>query len=377
LGHDSPSDLSVRELVHAWADGQEPHGVAQRALSAGLRAASGLWWLGTVCRSATFRSGLRRRRRVDCPVVSVGNLTVGGTGKTPVVIEVARFFWRTGRRVAVVSRGYARKAERVPLVVSRGEGDLLVGPREAGDEPAMIARALPQVAVVVGARRHDACRLARSECGADVIVLDDGFQHQALARDCDLVLWDALRPADHMALLPRGLMREGLGALRRAHGLIFTRCNLGGPTEPVLARVKRAAPHLVVFFSDLLAGDLRPFGAPGDRAPAETLRGRRVAAVCGLGNPRSFWRLLESLGADLVLRHAFPDHYRPTRRELDSLVAKASDAGAQQVIVTEKDLENLPNEWAPGIPALALPVRVSLGEDARRFEAFLRRHTGL
>ena len=362
----------LKGLVSRWADGHAPHGLSERMLAAALRGASAGYWAGAGARSLAFRCGLRRSHRVDCPVISIGNLTVGGTGKTPLVMETARALSAAGKRVAVVSRGYGRTDASRPVLVSDGER-VLVGVEEAGDEPLMMARCLPGVVVVVGARRYEAALLARRETGADVIVLDDGFQHRALARDCDVVLWDTLRSPDAMALLPRGLMREGLGALRRAHALVFTRANYGHPVRRVLGRIKRIAPQLAVFRANLEPGDLRPLledPVPGAASPS-ALKGKRAAAFCGLGNPQSFWKTVESTGAELALRQAFPDHHRPDSAELAKFVRRARDASAECVLITEKDAENLPGNWRPGLPVWTLSARVTLGEESRRFERFL------
>jgi tetraacyldisaccharide 4'-kinase len=251
----------------------------------------------------------------------------------------------------------------------------------------MMAREMPGVAVVVGADRHAAARVAIKSCGAEVILLDDGFQHRALARDCDIVLWDTLRPAEAMALLPRGLMREGLGALRRAHALVFTRANLGEPTRRILGRIKRIAPHLTIFHSSLVPHALYPLPAwnAGGESPSTTepgtnetvtiasLQGAPLAAFCGLGNPVSFWRLIDETGARTVARHAFPDHYRPTAADLDAFLREAAAAGAQRVLITAKDAENLPDSWQPSLPVCVLTAQVGFGEDAERFWAFLTR----
>ena len=376
--------MSVKDHICRWADGRPPEGFGEKALSAALRAASVGYAMGAGARSAAFNLGLTRSRGVDCPVISFGNLTVGGTGKTPMVMEAARILSEAGRRVAVVSRGYGRTDASEAVVVSDGN-EILASLERSGDEPMMMARGLPGVAVAVGARRREAAQLVLRECGCDAILLDDGFQHRALARDCDIVLWDTLRPAESMAMLPRGLMRESLGALRRAHALVFTRCNLGRETRKILGRIKRIAPQLTVFHSSLEpAGSIAIGSGETEKSTGETsagisldcLKDEPVGAFCGLGNPESFWRIIESAGARLVQRHAFPDHHRPDARELELFLAAASLAGATRVLVTEKDAENLPAGWEPSLAVLALKVRVSFGEEAGRYRDFLLRALG-
>jgi tetraacyldisaccharide 4'-kinase len=370
----------AKNLMSDWAGGRRPSGMGERLASGGLRVASAGWWLGAAARSLAFDTGLKKTGRVDCPVLCVGNLSVGGTGKTPLVMAVARHFRDQGRKVAIVTRGY----RRVPIRDSRGsrvalvsDGERLLVPKEAaGDEPAMMARRLEGVAIVVGAQRLEAARLARREWGADLIVLDDGFQHRALERDCDLVLWDTLRPPEAAALLPRGFLREGWEALRRAHAIVFTRCNLGLPPRRFIAKIKRIAPHLLIFHSALEAGEIRSLSVPGRVIPPQTLASVRTGAFCGLGNPDSFWRQLEAMGVNPVWKHAFPDHYRPDEVELGALLAQARRVGAEHILITEKDAENLPESWQPEMPVSIVPVVPSFGADTGRFYGFLERYAG-
>ncbi|NQU45086.1 tetraacyldisaccharide 4'-kinase [bacterium] len=331
-----------------------------------------LYGTAAAARAIAFHTGLKKSNAVDCPVISVGNLTTGGTGKTPIVIEIARHYRDMGRRVAVVSRGYRREATAPVLVVSDGH-EILAPAREAGDEPSLIARALPGVAVVVGARRYDAARTARDRCKADLIVLDDGFQHRALARDCDLILWDSLRPLESLALLPRGLLRESLAGLRRAHALIFTRSNLATGNRKALARIKRIAPHLIVFESSLEIAGLRPLDSASDPITLVDATAQPAAALCGIGNPTSFWGLLEAAGVRLVWKRAFPDHYRPSRNEIQTALGEAEAAGARRAFITEKDAQNMPENSDYPLPVFVVTARNSFGSDIALFHAFLDR----
>ena len=364
---------SLRQRIESiWRAEGSSAPAAGAVLRAALRGASVLYGAGAAARGMAFDCGVRRARRVDCPVISVGNLTVGGTGKTPLVIEIARALSRGGRRVAVVSRGYGRVARRPVVVVSDGSGAIVAPRDEAGDEPMLIARRAPDAAVVVGADRCAAARVAREHCGAQVIVLDDGFQHRALGRDCDIVAWDATRRPETMALLPRGPLRESLAALRRAHAVVFTRCREGRMPEDTAERFRAVAPGLEFFAAQWQAQELDPLDG-GPARPAADLEGRAVAAWCGVGDPESFWRLIEGCGARVVERCAFPDHHRPSPAELDALEDLARRAGAKWAVMTEKDRENLPEEWRPGLPTFVVRARMQLGGDSDRFGAFLER----
>jgi tetraacyldisaccharide 4'-kinase len=284
-------------------------------------------------------------------------------------MEAARHYLGRGLRPAIVSRGYRRGGGTGPLLVSDGR-TVLVDAREAGDEPFMMASCLEGVAVAVGARRVEAARLVLRRCGADVILLDDGFQHRALARDCDIVLWDAMRPADVARPLPLGLLREGFGGLRRASALLVTRSNLGSSQRVFLRRIKRFAPRLLIFHVGLRIDALSPLEGADESVAA--LRDSPVAALCGIGNPASFWRLLEVEGARLTARRAFPDHHRPSVAELEDFEREARGSGARRLLMTEKDLRNLPENWRPvDMSALVVRTRLDWGDDGGRFFAFL------
>ncbi len=315
----------LRETVCRWADGIAPSSGAERVLSGGLRTLSWLYGGGAFLNALAYDVHLKPTRKLPLPVLCFGNLTTGGTGKTPLVIEAARWLREAGFKPAVVSRGYRRADMSSVEVVSAGQ--TIGGTLEtAGDEPMLMARRLPGVAVVVCADRYRAGQVAIEQCGANVLLLDDGFQHRALARDCDLVLWDTLRPFEAGAFLPRGLMREGIRALRRAHALILTRSNLAPEPSGLLERVQRIAPHLEIFRVGLQIGSILPHRSSPESAgipiAVTGLRNHPVAAFCGLGNPHSFWRLLTISGLHLVHTQAFPDHHRPSGEELDCLAGE-------------------------------------------------------
>lgn len=363
---------SLHSLLEKWADGEKPTSFRERLLSGGLRLLSWGWAAAATLRGWSYGMGLLRSRRVDCPVFCVGNLTAGGTGKTPVVVETAEYFRDSGRKVAVVSRGYGRADESRTLVVRDYEA-ILSDQAEAGDEPHMMARLLPGVVIIVGANRHEAATLARVEYNVEVIILDDGFQHRRFYRDCNIVLWDTLRSPGDAAYIPRGFLREGFRALRRARALLFTRCNIGKSARPFLARIKRRYPGLYAFHASLKAVTIYPLSGECAGVSPESLQGESVAAFCGLGNPDSFWNLLEYSGMDLVWREAFPDHHRPDAEELDAVFEKARLSGAEKVLITEKDRENFPKDYAPLIPIWVVSVANTFGEERLRYQAFLER----
>jgi len=288
-------------------------------------------------------------RHAPTPVLSVGNLTVGGTGKTPMVGWLVGQLLSLGSKPAIVSRGYGGTAGRGPRIVSEGRGPLCDA-AECGDEPYLLARSLAGIPIVVGADRW-AAATAAARLGCDVVVLDDGFQHRALARDLDLVLVDAKDPFGGSRLLPAGLLREPLSSLSRADVVLITR---SGPHEShdgiagIVYQHNRRAPVL-------RAGHRRiGFFDPAGRA---TEVPARVVAFCGIGNPSSFRGDLEAEGVEIVEFEARRDHhpYRAAEvRRLQSLAA-ARDAVP---VTTEKDRVRLPEEYTGGDGPSILTLRV-------------------
>jgi tetraacyldisaccharide 4'-kinase len=300
-------------------------------------------------RGAVYRHGWLQRARLDAPVVSVGNLTFGGTGKTPTVVELVRDLVRIGRRPAVLTRGYKRRD---------GNQVVIIGPEpkqgvdEVGDEPLEMARRLPGVPVVVDADRERGGNEAL-RWGADVVVLDDGFQHLRLERDLDLVLIDAGDPWGGGRLPPLGRLREPLTALRRASAVLITK--VPADWRPVVAEIEtaidRLAPTLQVFVSRLRARRVR---VPGDGwQPAEVLRRRRVLAFAGIGRPSGFADTLSDAGAEIVDRRWFPDHHAYAAADLIEVVAAAEKAGAVPV-TTAKDATKLPSDAAVWVVEVAM-----------------------
>jgi tetraacyldisaccharide 4'-kinase len=289
-------------------------------------------------RARGYASGLLHAERLPVPVISVGNLSFGGTGKTPTVISLVRDLVRHGRRPAVLTRGYGRQGS-APLI--------LVGPEvglpssQAGDEPLELASRLPGVPIVVDAERVRGGRLALAR-GADTLVLDDGFQHLALARDLDLVLVDAGDPWAGGRLPPRGRLREPLSSLRRASAVVVTKLPEGGPGEDRLASIRATvaglAPGLPVLGARLAVTRLHTLEG---RLGPEALAGQRVLAFAGIGRPGGFEELLGAAGAEIVASDWLRDHhpYRPA--EVAGLVARAETLDAAPV-TTAKDAVKLP-----------------------------------
>jgi tetraacyldisaccharide 4'-kinase len=317
-----------------------------------LSAASVPYGLAVRLRNAAYDRGWLRSERAAVAVVSVGNVTAGGTGKTPCVEYVARHYRQRGLRVAVLSRGYG---------ASQGPND----------EALVLEENLPDVPHLQGADRAALARAAVEELESEVLVLDDGFQHRRLARDLDLVLIDATDPWGGGRLLPRGLLREPASSLGRAGVVVLTRCDQADVREldQLRRRVARLAPAAPVVETTHRPVDLAD--ADGGMLPLGELRRRPVAAFCGIGNPEAFRRTLAGLSADVRDFRTFPDHHPYTRADVEALQtwSRGLDAGAL-VVTTQKDLVKLRLGRLAARPLVALRIRLNVEAGA---EALHRR----
>ena len=286
----------------------------------GLRGLSVPYAFGTWWRNWLFERGYKKTYAAGIPVVSVGNLTLGGTGKTPCVEYVARFYRGLERRVAVLSRGY--------------------GTREScNDEALVLEENLPDVPHLQGADRVALARVAVEELETEVLVLDDGFQHRRLQRNLDLVLIDATVPWGYGYLFPRGLLREPAKSLRRADVVMLTRCDLvdRSMVMELRERVDRLAPGTAVV--ETAHRPVALLNSRQARLPLEALNGQACAGFCGIGNPDAFRRTLTSLGTNVVAWRAYPDHHAYTRDDVESLRSWAGELPPGTMLVTtQKDL---------------------------------------
>jgi len=312
----SPSQF--RELV----SGQR-RGVIASALRFGLRLAEIPYTLGVRWRNWRYDSGRRAIHRMPVPVVSVGNLTLGGTGKTPMVEWLARWFRLRGVRIAVVSRGYGAEAGAL------------------NDEAAELEQLLPDVPQVQNPDRVAGAAMAVEELGCQLVLLDDAFQHRRIARDLDIVLLDALEPFGFGHVVPRGTLREPAAGLGRAQVVVLSRCDLVSPErrEEIRSRAARYAPAAV--WAETAHAPQGLGNHSGQQAPLDCLVDLPVAAFCGVGNPAAFRRTLELCGYRVIGFREFADHYRYARADIESLTAWAKELDAAAVLCTRKDLVKL------------------------------------
>jgi tetraacyldisaccharide 4'-kinase len=339
----------------------EAPGLAAAALAPPLRLAALLFRAGAALRGALYDAGLLRAVRAGVPVISIGNVAVGGAGKTPAALAVGRRLLARGRRVAVLSRGYGA-ARADPRVVSDG-ARVLLDAAEGGDEPVLLARRLPGAAVLCGPRRAALARTAVGEHGADALVLDDGFQHRALARDLDVVVLDAANPFGNGLLLPAGPNREPRSALRRAGLVWLSRVDQAEPAAlDALRALARAATGRDPVESRHAPTELVD-GTLGRAAGVESLRGRRVLLLAGIARPGGFRRTLAALGAEVAAEAVFPDHHRFEAADLAGALRAAEAARCELVVTTEKDAVRLPAAAAadPRVRAVRIEAEVVRG----------------
>jgi tetraacyldisaccharide 4'-kinase len=324
-------------------------------------------------RALAYRRGWLRVRRLNCPVISVGNLSVGGTGKTPFVVFLAETLLRLGWKPSILSRGYGRRSGEGPIALEPGAGRA-PDPRVVGDEPALLARRLPEVPLVIAADRYRAGLMAEERFGVNVHLLDDGFQHLALARELDIVLLDLTRNYSTAALLPAGSLREPLAALARAQIVVLTRAELADPL-PLENELRRLNPDLKIFRSRTR---LEKFvdAASGNVLAMASVVGKPVCAFCGIGNPSAFFGDLRKWGLAPVVERVFPDHHPYSEQELGALSRQATEIGAATLLTTEKDVMNFPRGWRSDFPVLACVVEVEVEPSTAFVEALAGRLEG-
>lgn len=338
-------------------------------------------------RLALYEQRMLRSKTLGCQVISIGNLTVGGTGKTPVVEVFARALQQNGRKVAILSRGY-KKAEsplrerlknlvtfntpeqQPPRVVSDGQR-LLLDSEMGGDEPYMLASNLPKACVIVDKDRVKSGRYAIQKLGCDTLILDDGFQYLRLQHRVDIVLVDCTNPFDNGYVLPRGLLRESTRHLRRATFIFITKSTGTGSEElrhQIRALNDKAeiaeCRHTPRHFQNVFSGETRPL---------DFLSGRKVAALSGIAAPRGFEETLQRLGGELVHRKRFADHHRYTQQEILDMINASRDRGAEAIITTEKDAVRFPGIERRDIPLYFLRVEIELLDGEEDFNALIQR----
>ncbi len=328
--------MSIRAAIEKLIHLKNP-GMGVQILLLPLTACS--WIYSAVMRSRAwmYKACIFESHGLPCRVIAVGNITVGGTGKTPTACLLARLLADKGFRVCIVTRGYGGAETKMPLVVSDGQS-VLATAADAGDEAVMLGRKLKGIPVIACTDRPAAGRLACERFGAQAILLDDGFQHLRLRRDLDIVLVNAADPFGNGHLLPRGILREPLAALERAGMIVLTKAEDTQAAAGLAETIKKLNSRAPVFTATYKIARLRN-AATGTMTQIEELSGTQVAALSSIGDPESFLQMLKNSGMTVAEKLTYPDHHCYGTDDY-AVIQKASDR-LEAVITTEKDIAKL------------------------------------
>ena len=339
-----------------------------------MRVFSGIFRVIVQLRLRRYRKGWKPQAHLGTQVIAIGNITVGGTGKTPVVELLAKSLRDRGRSVAILSRGYKSKkldrpqkwtgvngkpvpGDKMPKVVSTGSA-LLLDSKYAGDEPFMLAKNLDGVSVVVDKNRVKGGLFAVGELGADTLLLDDGMQYLDLAHSMDIVLIDSGSPFGTEALLPRGTLREPPKNLRRASYILITKCD-GSSNDALISRIRKLnrtaeiieCTHGPIYLEDVFTRE---------RQPLEFLKDKWVGAISAIAVPEAFEGSLERLGARVEIRRRFSDHYRFSRKEVEHFMQRCVERDMGLIVTTEKDAVRFPKPGSIDVPVYFLRIEVEI-----------------
>ena len=368
----------VRLIQEKGAD--EGHPASVRLLLVVLKLFSLLFAAIVSFRYFLYRVGLLRRWPLGIQVVSIGNVTAGGTGKTPVTEIFARTLAAEGRKVAILSRGYRRKEapwiQRVftgeitkPLVVSDGRR-VLLDAATGGDEPYMLASNLPGVAVLVDRDRVKAGRYAVKKLGCDTLILDDGFQYQRLKHSIEVVLVDATNPFGNGNLLPRGILREPARHLKRADIIFLTKCR--GDTSSVVAEIRRYNRTAEIVECTHAPKVLRDVWSR-EEFPLDWLKGKTTCTLSGIASPKGFENSLRHLGAKVVWCERYADHHRYDASEILYALNRTADMGADALVTTEKDAVRFPRFETSPVRCLYLRIAIEILRGGESFQSLINR----
>ena len=368
----------VKLIQEKGADLDQPAGV--NLLLAVLKGLSVVFASAVGVRYFLYRAGLFRRYPLGVQVISIGNVTAGGTGKTPVTEIFARTLAAEGRRVAILSRGYRRKEapwwRRMftqvidpPLVVSDGRR-VLLDSSTGGDEPYMLASNLPGVAVVVDRNRVKAGRYAVKRLGCDTIILDDGFQYQKLKHSVEVVLVDSTNPFGNGNMLPRGILREPVSHLKRADIIFLTKCH--GDVSAVREAVRRCNRTAEIVECNHAPKLLRDVWSR-EEYPLSWLRGKTTCTLSGIASPKGFENSLRHMGARVVWCERYADHHRYDSSEILYALSRTADMGADALVTTEKDAVRFPRFETSPVKCLYLRVAIEILSGAESFTSIINR----
>ncbi|WP_371372165.1 tetraacyldisaccharide 4'-kinase [Sporomusa aerivorans] len=368
------------KLVHG-----EKHGLLASVLLVVLRAMSFVYGLGVTIKLGMYRLGILESHKLPCKVISLGNITVGGTGKTPTAQRLAAIIRDMGYRVVILNRGYRADWKGEVGLVSDGR-KIYMTVNEAGDEAYLLAKSLPGVPVIIGRNRYITGSYAVDKLRAEVIILDDAFQHWQLKRDLDIVLIDALNVFGNNFLLPRGTLREPLNNLNRANAFLLTKVDqaTGNARETIrdtLAKYNNQAlvvesthtPRCFIEIEEWYKG-VRP-----DTVPLDAIKDRSVLPFSAIGNPSSFEKTITDLGGKVVEAVRYPDHHDYTMAEMQEIMQKAVDNNVCALITTDKDAVKIPSEFIHSerpLPVYVLSIEVWFHDGYEELMDMIKEVTG-
>ncbi len=368
----------VQVIQEKGADENQPTGM--RIFLGFLKGVSFIFSAVVAVRYFLYRTGLLRRYPLGIQVISIGNVTAGGTGKTPVTEIFARTLAAEGRKVAILSRGYRRKEapwwQRMftqvidpPLVVSDGKRvrlDATVG----GDEPYMLAANLPGVAVVVDRDRVKAGRYAIQRLGCNTLILDDGFQYQKLKHSIEVVLVDSTNPFGNGHMLPRGVLREPVRHIKRADIIFLTKCR--GDTSAVIAEIRKFNKRAEIVECSHAPRVLKDVWSR-EEYPLSWLKNKTVCTLSGIASPKGFENSLRALGARVVWCERYADHHRYDSSEILYALNRTADMGADGLITTEKDAVRFPRFETTPVKCLYLRISIEILKGSENFQQIINR----
>lgn len=304
---------------------------------------------------------LLRPYRLQCKVIAIGNITLGGTGKTSLVDFVARYLKQQGHKVAIISRGYKKKASSSNLGIENFQ--------TMGDEPFMLKMNLKDIPVLVDGNRIRAAKLAIQDYGADTVILDDGFQQWGISKDLEIVTVDATNPFGNAYLLPRGILREPLSSLKRADVFIFTKTNLNPYTQEVKDFLNSINPTALIFDSIHQPVGFYKIEKPQEVLKTDVLEGKEVSVVCGIADPDSFENLIASLDIKIGLSFLFPDHHAYSKKDLEKVMGESKKKNINIIVTTEKDAVRLTHfaDIYRQLPMFVLRIELKITKDEQEF----------
>lgn len=373
--------VSIQAYLYRLIHGEE-RGVIATLLLALLKGLSWVYSSVIALRVFLYQHGILEQYRLPCKVISLGNITVGGTGKTPTAQTLAATIRDHGFKVAILNRGYRANWRGTVGVVSDGK-HIFMTAHEAGDEAFQLAKNLPGIPIIIGKNRALSGQYAVEHFQVDVVILDDGYQHLQLARDVNIVLIDALNIFGNNYLLPRGTLREPLKNLDRADAVLLTKVDQSN--DEAMATIRSTLAR----YNDqavIVESVHRPQGfsevaswykdAATAIQPIDTLKSVKILAFSGIGNPSSFEQTLNDLETEMIAAVRYPDHYSYAMSEMQRLMQQAIDAGAQALVTTEKDAVKIPAEFIHShrpLPVYVLTIEVELTDSGGEFIDYIKK----